>query len=139
LGTPYGTWDDLPLIPYDSSFWSSSAAVFAYFNTSHVIQLLTGTAGSSSFTTGDFGHNEQIFLCSGVVPNYLEKPTTATLTNSYRMNIGDALASDSAVSYSRNKFDVMRAANWHRYSFAHTGAMKIDSFEPKLKPVGTGQ
>jgi hypothetical protein len=74
-----------------------------------------------------------------LVPNYLEKPTTATLVNSYRMNIGDVLASDGAVSYSRNKFDVMRAACWHRYTFAHTGGMKIDSFEPKLKPVGTGQ
>jgi hypothetical protein len=139
LGTAYATWDDLPAIPYDSNFWSSSAAVFGYFNTSHVIQLLTGTAGSSSFTTGDFGNNETISLCTGVVPNYLEKPTTATLTNSYRMNIGDVLASDSAGSYNRNKFDVMRAANWHRYTLAHTGAMKIDALEPKLKPVGTGQ
>jgi hypothetical protein len=139
LGTLYATWNDLPDIPYDSEFWAAGNPVFGYFNTSHIPQLLTGTAGSSSFTTGDFGHNEQIYLCSGVVPNYLQKPTTASLVNSYRMNIGDALSSDGAVSYSRNKFDVMRAACWHRYTFSQTGGMKIDSFEPKLKPVGTGQ
>ena len=97
------------------------------------------SARSSSFTTGDFGDNEHISLCTGVVPNYLEKPTTATLVNSYRMNIGDALASDASGSYNRNKFDVMRAACWHRYTIATTGGMKIDSIEPKLQPVGTGQ
>jgi len=55
------------------------------------------------------------------------------------MNIGDALVSDSAGSYNRNKFDVMRAANWHRFSVATTGGMKIDALDPALKPVGTGQ
>jgi hypothetical protein len=139
LGTAYATWDDLPVIPYDSQFWGSSSPVFGYFNTSHTIQLLTGTATNSSFTTGDFGDNKQVSLCSSVEPNFLEKPTTALLINSYRMNIGDALASDSAGSYNRNKFDVMRAANWHRFSVATTGGMKIDSLDPKLKPVGTGQ
>jgi hypothetical protein len=139
LGTAYSTWNDLPDIPYDSQFWSSGNSVFGYFNTSNVIQLLTGAATNSSFTTGDFGNNETISLCTGVVPNFLQRPTTATLVNSYRMNIGDALASDSAGSYNRNKFDVMRAANWHRYTIATTGDSKIDSLEPKLKPVGTGQ
>jgi hypothetical protein len=139
LGTLYATWNDLPDISYDSSFWAAGNPVFGYIDTSHTVQLLTGIANNASFTTGDWGNNEQVSLCTGVVPNFLEKPTTATLINSYRMNIGDTLSSDSSTGYNRNKFDVMRAANWHRYTIATTGSMKIDALDPKLKGAGTGQ
>lgn len=139
LGTLYSTWDSLPNIPYDSSFWSAGNPVLAYFDTSHVIKTLNGSGSNASFTTGDYGNPVQVQLCFGVVPNFTEKPTTATLTPSYRMDIGNALSSDTVCTYNRNKFDVMRAANWHRFTVATTGAMKIDQISPGLKPAGTGQ
>ena len=133
LGTSYSTWDNLPAIPYDSPFWSAGSPVPAFFNSSNQIFQLTGTGANSAFTTGDFGSNDAVQTCWRVTPNFIVRPTTASMVNSYRMQVGDALLSDASKPYHDNKFDVMRSSRWHRYSFATTGSMQIDQLEPSFR------
>lgn len=136
LGAAYSTWNDLPDIPYDSPFWSAGTFVPAFFNTAHTIYTLTGDGANAAFTTGDWGTNDAMSVCTELTPNFTVKPTTASMTNSWRMQLGDGLISDGTSFYNDNKFDCMRAARWHRFAVSTTGSMQLDSVAPKLKPAG---
>ena len=115
LGTLYSTYDSLPAISYDSSLAAVGAPTPAIFNTSRVLQTLNGPAASTSLTTGDFGDDTDEWLVSKVVPLFFTKPTSGTMTNYYKQNLGDALTPDSLSVFEDGKFDRMRSARWHRF------------------------
>ena len=136
LGTYYSTYADLPNIDYDSAFLSANTVKPAIFNTSHVLQTLTGVTGNSYITTGDMGEEEAYTLVTHVRPLFLEKPTTTTLTNFYRENLGDALTTDNTNIYDDGKYDVFRSARWHRFKFAMNGDWEAANFNVYAKQEG---
>ncbi len=140
LGTYYATYSDMPALAYDSSFWTAGYPVPAIFNTSHMLQTLDGVATSSSITTWDAGADEEVSLLSRVQPLFLTRPTSATMTNYYRDNLGDSLTSDTAVTMdAKGRFDINnggRSANWHRAIFSFTGDLETPGLNAELVQDG---
>jgi len=137
LGSVYATYNDLPDLTYDSSFWTAGYPTPAIFNSSHVVQTLDGPVGMSTMTTGDYGLDEQLSLLSRVQPQFLSRPSSASMTNYYRDNLGDALTTDQTVTMdSKGRFDVYRTANWHRALFNFTGTTVIPGLRADMQVDG---
>jgi len=129
LQSTYSTYSGLPTISYGSPFWFAGSSFPSIFNTSHVLQSLTGAAGTSSLTTGDLGDDEKVLMASRVRPRYITAPTSSNLTNYYKMNTGDNLTTDGTVALSSGKFDFMRSARWHRVKIEDTGDSEISALD----------
>lgn len=125
LGTLYSTYDTNIPFSYDSPFWVSGYPLPAVFNSSHKVATLTGTPGTSSFTLGEMGNDNDVFTISRVRPRYLTAPSAATLSNAYKMLSGDSYTNDASTSLSSGKFDFLRSARWHRLTHSATGEMEM--------------
>jgi hypothetical protein len=137
LGTLYATYEDFPSSSYDTAFLSAGFPSPGIFNTSHVFQTLDGPSSSSAMTTGDVGSDAFVSLLSRVQPQFLTKPTSATMTNYYRENIGDSLTADTTIDMdSKGRFDVLRSSNWHRSAFAFTGEVEMPEINAELQRDG---
>ena len=137
LGAIYSTYDDLPTLSYDSAFVGATVAQPAVFNTSNLVKTLTGPAGATSVTTGDYGDPQSVNTVTRIVPIFLQAPTTATLTNFYKMRTGDALTTDATTSISSGAFDFIREARWHRLQFNMTGDWEMAGFSPEFEGGGS--
>lgn len=129
LGSAYTTYDDLPNLTYDSQFWTSGVQSPAIFDSNHLLQTLTGVAGSCSFNTGDIGDDSQVFFVRRLKPKYLTSPTSATLTNYSKMSIGDSLIQNSTTTLSSSRFDFMKSARWHRFMHSSVGDFELNEFD----------
>lgn len=137
LGTYYSTYADFPSSPYSSFALSAAVQMPGIFNSSHVLQTLTGSAGSSQITLGDVGDDRVWSTLSSVRPRYMTYPTTGQMTNYYREWLGGALTTDQTVSLSSHaRYDAMRAARWHRVKFAHTGDWEANQIDADVVADG---
>jgi hypothetical protein len=120
--TLYPTYNAIPTsLSYDSPFLTSGNFTPGIYDTNHDLLSLDGIAGNSSFTTGDMGDDTNFYLLQRVKPRWLQKPTSATMTNMYKNSEGDALVTDATTSMSDSRFDVLRSARWHRLQFNMVG------------------
>ena len=136
LGAVYATYDALPNLAYDQAFIAISKPIPAVFDTSHVLKTLNGVATTTSFTTGDLGDQTQFNTLNRIRPKFLTAPTSATMTNYYRNNIGDALTADATTALSSGTFDVIRDARWHRLMFTMVGDWEMPGFTPEYAESG---
>jgi hypothetical protein len=136
LGALYSTYADFPVLGYDFAFAGSTTSSPAVFDTTHEVKTLTGPAGTSSFTTGDYGDDSQFNTLTRIRPRFLTAPTTARLTNYYRNNMGDSLTTDTTTDLSSGKFDVLRDARWHRMYMEFTGDWEMSGFSPEWERSG---
>jgi hypothetical protein len=136
LGSLYATYDDFPLIGYDSAFVGATKIQPAVFTTSHTVKTLTGAAGSTSLTTGDYGDDHRFNTITRVRPRFLTAPNTAVLTNYYRNNTGDSLTTDTSTEISSGKWDVIRDARWHRLQMSFSGDWEMAGFAPEWERSG---
>jgi hypothetical protein len=131
LGSYYSTYQDLPSIAYDSSFWTAQNQIPAVFTTAHSLRSLNGQATASSLTTGDFGDDERFTMLDRISPRWITKPASATLTNYYRANSGDVLTTDQTANMDASgRFDFMRDARWHRVQMDFTGPVELSQAKP---------
>ena len=122
---------------YDSPLWAAGAGGAAFIDTSHVVRLLSGAGEASSLTTGSFGDDERLLLLRKVRARYSSAPTTASMTNFYTNGSGEDLIEDGTVTGEDRRFDVLRAARWHRLTFAWTGPVEISDIVVDAVPTGT--
>lgn len=139
LLSTYATYSAIPDISYGSPFWFAGSKSPAVFDTSHVIQALTGIAGDSSMTTGDIGDDSVNQLLSRVRARYLTAPDSATLTNYSRQNLGDPLTVGMTTSLADGKFDILQSAKWHRVKIEDTGDSVVPALVLNLTPDGDEQ
>ena len=125
LGSTYGTYDALPSTSYDTSFYAPGVPQVAFFDLAHTLYTLNGSPSSSSITLGDYGDDDQFTLLTRVKPRFLTAPSTATLFNYYKNNLGDSVTLDGSVGFTEERFDLMREARWHRVRMDFTGDMEI--------------
>ena len=138
LGGLYATYADFPTLSYDSAFLGSTQVRPAIFNTSHQLKTLTGPASSTSFITGDYGDDAQSSTATGIIPRFIQAPTTAVLTNFYKDRSGDSLTTDTTTTLSSGRFDFIRDARWHRLQIAFTGDWEMTGFSPEFERSGRG-
>jgi hypothetical protein len=137
LGGLYATYNDMPNLAYDLAFLGATQVSPAIFNTSHELKKLTGPSSTSSLTTGDYGDDQQSSTLTRIRPRFLTSPTTARMTNYYRMNTGDSLTADATTDLSSNNtFDVIRDARWHRLQMNFTGDWEMLGFSPEWEATG---
>lgn len=136
LGTYFATYDDMPNISYDSDFFNEGSPIASYFDTTHLVQSLTGVSASSSFTTGDMGDDYQFTLLQKARVRYSASPATATMTNYYRDVEGDSLTTDATVTMTDGRFDVLRESRWHRLKFSFTGDVESLAINILATPTG---
>jgi hypothetical protein len=137
IGSRYSTYADFPNLSYDSLFVGSTQAQPAIINTSHLVKTMTGPAGSTSFTTGDYGDDSAFTTINRIRPRFISAPTTARMTNSYRNNTGDSLTADATTDISSgNTFDVIRDARWHRLQMNFTGDWEMAAFSAEWEKSG---
>jgi hypothetical protein len=136
LGALYATYADFPVLGYDTAFLGSTTSRPAIFDTTHEVKTLTGPAGASSFTTGDYGDDSQFNTLTRIRPRFLTAPTTARLTNYYKNDMGDSITADTTTDLSSGKFDVLRDARWHRMQMEFTGDWEMSGFSPEWERSG---
>lgn len=121
FGTSYATYGAAPNVPYGSSIFVAGYPQAAIINTSHKVATLSGVAAVSSYTTGDIGDDNVESLLSFVKPRYITAPASASQTNYYKQNAGDAVTTDATIALSSGRFDVLREARWHRVLHSMNG------------------
>lgn len=138
LSSISSTIDGLSGYSFDSQFWLSGGKALSAVNTSHQLQLLTGVCGSSSFTTGDAGDDEQYSLLSKIriryAPGYA--PTSASVQTYTKATEGDSLTAANSGTINDGKFDVLQDGRFHRAAFAFTGDVRVIGMGAVLTPTG---
>jgi hypothetical protein len=131
------TYNAGPSVPFDSPFWVAGAQVSAVFNTSHVVQSLSGACVSSSITTGDVGDESGYTSCDKVRVRYAQAPTTSTATGYTRDEEGVALVASQSTAQTDGRHDMRQRARFHRFRVAQTGDWKASAVRADLKPAGS--
>jgi hypothetical protein len=134
----FATFDDMPTdISYDSTFWTQGSSRRGFFDTSHMLNSLEGVAENSSFTTGDFGDDDNYYLLSRVKPVWLTKPTSAQMTNYHKANQGDSLITGATTTMANSRFDLLISNRWHRAMFEMVGDNELTVLNAKLQEDGS--
>lgn len=138
LDALYATIDDVTTAPFDSSYWSSGSTALAVFNTSHQLQTLAGAPGECSFTTGDLGEDDAVTTLSQIRLRFAagRAPTTASVTTAHKMGSGENYTTGVTSSINDGKFDVLRAARWHRATVTMTGSPRVTGIRAQIKSSG---
>jgi hypothetical protein len=137
LGSLYATYADFPMLAHDLAFTGSTQISPAVFATSHHLKTLTGPAGATSFTTGDYGNDQKSSTVTKVRARFMQAPTTARLTHYYRNNLGDSLTTGTATDISNGAFDFVWDAKWHRLQWNLTGDWEMSVFTPDFTGSGS--
>jgi hypothetical protein len=137
LGSAYSTYGDLTGgLLYGTAFPSGAQRLPSFFNTAHEPRHLTGPAAQSSFTTGDYGTEVGVTTVNRIQPRWSRRPVSASVTNAYRMQLGDPLQTDQTVPMVSARFDLMRAARWHRFTFSMSGEAEFPAVDFRFSPDG---
>lgn len=138
LGALYSTYDDLPEIPYDSSFWTNTDSAPGVFGTDNKLYFLAGEPGAASITTGVMGNDINLSVVNHVVPRYATEPTTASCDyiGRDRATSTAAMSVKSGSSLVQGKFDILGHARWHQFILNSTGGMRVRSLEVDLRGGG---
>lgn len=132
-----GTFDTLPSVSFDSSFWLSGSRVLAVFGRDHTLGALTGISSSSAFTTGDIGDDDQATLVRSVRLRYSTLPAAASVQGYTKAVSSDAPASAAAAGpIADGKFDCRQSARWHRFEFSFTGDVEFAGLKLDISSAG---
>lgn len=136
-----GTYDS-ETDPFDAT--NPGTRVMALFDTSHTLQLLTGTPTSSYFTSHDMGDDSQVSRLDEVSLRYMTTPTSASVSAYYSMatggvpSVGPSQSASDVPASGGNKFKLRQTARWHRLQFNFSGATRVVGYEAtKIIPMGT--
>lgn len=139
LGTYYSTYDDLPEIPYDSSFWTNTSSAPGVFGSDNKLYFLTGEPGQSAITTSHIGNDLSLSTVYQVIPRYTTEPATAACDYAGRDRVTSTTAQSLAPSTALvdGKFDFLCDARWHQFILRAAGAMRVRALEVDMKQSGS--
>jgi hypothetical protein len=132
VGSLGSTYEDLPLVSYDSGFWLADSTVPAIIDTTNTLKTLTGSPTTGYFVTGDFGDMSGYTYLSRVQPRFRIVPSSATCINYYSDTPDGTRTQDYTATMSRNRFDMRRAAHFHRVRVDTVGASVVTGIEVSL-------
>jgi hypothetical protein len=131
------TWDTLPDVIYDSDLFMSLTGLSGFVDSSHRVCSLSGTPGTSTILTGDYGNDNQYSSLKRVRGHFLTLPVTGTLGTSYRADSGAAYSVNSkTATINGSKFDILQQGRWHRGQFTFTGECEIAAIDFQLEGRG---
>ena len=133
---PAPTWDTWPAVSYGSPFWTASSRQAGYIGTDHKLYALSGASASASLTTGNYGTENYHTLLKRVTLRYLDRPTTATMTNYHQQFLGGAWTEGVTTNENNGRFDVLQSAPWHKVRFDFTGNFEVTAAQADSKTGG---
>lgn len=142
-GVTFDTWDTfgatfntLPEVGFDSPFWSTGARVLSVFNSSNQLVSYTGLSTSSSLTTGEVGDDYAVTKLQQIRLRYKSSPSLATVQTLHSANSGVSYSVGRTGTMNDGKFDVLRAARWHKATISFTGPVEVTHVDAKFVPAG---
>ncbi len=137
FGSLYNTWEDAPQVPYNFPSWLSQKSYFAFFDTAHSLQTLTGTSSGASLLTGWLGFDGGFTFGHRVRPRFSRAPVDAQLCNRWQPMLGGNISSaDTSYSLIDGKFDFERSERWHGWRMDATGDFELLGNDVEAIPDG---
>lgn len=136
LGSLFSTYDDLPVIAYDSPFWIANTPIPALIGDDHRPYTLSGPAASWGFAGSVYGDEQQVALVTRVNVRWITRPNAAALVHRHSMEKGATMAAPAAVAMSAGRFDVLRAARWHQDAISGSGDAEVSGLAVVAQPEG---
>lgn len=130
------TYDSGPSIPFDSPFWVTGQELIALIDSTHTLKTLSGVAGASSFTTGDFGDEDAYTMCDALKVRFKVAPDSATATGYTKNDLGEMVQQASTAIRNDAAFDLRQTGRWHRFKVEMTGDAEIMAIRPRFKVAG---
>ncbi|CAM2155429.1 conserved hypothetical protein [Paraburkholderia tropica] len=131
------TWDTLPAVPYNSSFWSQASEIPAIVDTSHTIQSLSGVSASSSLTSGWFGDDSDYMYVSGVLPRFAAVPTTCSGSAQSLSQLGGAATAQTLGTIYDGELAADFSARYAQITLNFTGNHEILGALPRIQSAGS--
>lgn len=131
------TYDNLPLIPFDSPFWLSQKTNPAVFGASNNIMTLTGSSGAWSFLTGDAGDETQWTYLSALRMRFASLPSVLSCTPITKATSGAVPVYGLPVNFDGAKFPLRQTSRFHAALVSGSGLAKFSQIEPELIDAGT--
>jgi hypothetical protein len=130
------TWDTLPKIPYNSSYWAQSQAVPAVFTTDHQMQTLSGVTGQSSVTSGWFGDDSDYTYIQGILPRFKQAPETCNGKIALLKTLGTAPNVVNLPDIYDGEIACDVSARWSSITLNFTGNHEILGAIPRIESAG---
>lgn len=131
------TYDNIPDVTYDSVTFNPGGSVISLVAGDKKIYTLDGVSASASITTGEFGSDEQYSTLTGVIPRFLSRPTTSSMTHYTKEYLDGDESNNGSADLSGNRYDALWSGRHHNVRFDFTGDFEMVGFTPKLVPDGS--
>jgi hypothetical protein len=131
------TWDSLPQIPYNSSFWSQASELPAIIDTTHTLQALSGVSETSSLTSGWFGDDSDYMYVQGVLPRFAVQPTACSGSASTASSLGAASTVQSLGDMYDGELPADFSCRYAQITLNFTGNHEILGAVPRVAPAGS--
>lgn len=131
------TWDTLPNVPYNSSYWSQASEIPALVDTSHKLQSLSGVSQTSSITSGWFGDDLQNMSVQGVVPRFVKAPATCTGTAQSVRMLGETPTPQTVGELYDGELACDFDSRYAQITLNFTGDHEILGAVPRITPAGS--
>jgi hypothetical protein len=130
------TWDTLPKIPYNSSYWSQAAINPAIVDTTHTLQLLTGASINSSITTGWFGDDSDFTYIQGILPRFDTAPQTCSASAALVKVLGTTPTYVTLPPWYDGEIACDFSSRWTSITLNFTGDHEILGAMPRMESAG---
>lgn len=130
------TYENGPSIPYDSPFWIESQELIAGFDQNNLLVTFSGVAADSSFTTGDYGADDEQSWCDRLTPRFKTSPDEALLTGYTKVESGSSPTQESQVPWENGVFKLRQRDRWHSFKVELKGDYTLTGLQPRLKSAG---
>jgi hypothetical protein len=137
-GTVQATFGTNQPIAFGSTYWASGVPTPAVFDSSGVLQTVTGPAGTSTLMLADVGDDVQKMQLQQLWIEYIDDPsgTPPLLQNTYRETLGGTPITGPSSAYHDGRFDVIKTARWHRNTLTHYGDFELRGTDAVMIPAG---
>lgn len=136
-GSPLvGSYNTGPALSYDSPFWTESQEMMAGFDASNQLVTFNGPPTNASFTTGDFGDEDQHTMCDRLVLRLKQAPEQAVCTGFTKDDGGRQAQQASQSIRDDGAFDMRQRGRWHSFKVQSYGDMVLLGLRPRLKQAG---
>jgi hypothetical protein len=139
MGTLPGvsSWDTLPQVAYNSSFWTSASEIPAIIDSTHQLQQLSGASTSSSITTSFFGDDSTFSYLTGIVPRFSVAPTTCKGSGVSTSRLGQIATPFNLSDLYDDTLFADVSSRWFKLTLNFTGPCEILGFTPNAIKSGT--
>jgi hypothetical protein len=143
FGDFWPTYDVLPDITYDSTFWNSASPLPAIFQNDHILYSMTsppdGLEGHESSIVCNFIGDDNIytFLDRIRVQFNSQDLSSASLEIGVCDFVGGTLSTTTDFFLQNNKFDILLTSKWFTPTFTFNGDYEITGFSINLTVEGS--